>query len=114
MNIGIRYYMDLDKFLQIVKIITDQTRLRILHLLSHRELAVKDICLILNMSQPVISRHLIKLKLLDIVVNMREGATVNYSLNTENKKTMNIIDFLLNECGSFDVFEQDLKNLETM
>ena len=51
----------------------EETRLRLLHLLSHGELNVKDLTVILGQSQPRISRHL---KLLDeagLVRRHREG-----------------------------------------
>jgi ubiquinone/menaquinone biosynthesis C-methylase UbiE/DNA-binding transcriptional ArsR family regulator len=56
-----------------LKAVGEETRLRLVHLLSHGELNVKDLTAILGQSQPRISRHL---KLLDeagLVRRHREG-----------------------------------------
>jgi ArsR family transcriptional regulator len=43
------------------KVLSDETRLRILILLDRRELCVCEICQILDLSQPKVSRHLAKI-----------------------------------------------------
>lgn len=58
----------------------DKTRLRIVALLSHRELCVCHIQQILNLSQPTISRHLRILRLAGVVTDRRVGRWVHYRL----------------------------------
>lgn len=58
----------------------DETRLRILHLLTKGELCVCDIMDVLGAPQPKISRHLGYLKRAGLVVDRKDGAWRRYSL----------------------------------
>jgi ArsR family transcriptional regulator len=58
----------------------DETRLRIVALLAHRELCVCHIQQILSLSQPTISRHLRILRLAGVVTDRRVGRWVHYQL----------------------------------
>lgn len=59
----------------------DPTRLRILALLSSREMTVSEIVSRIGLSQPTISRHLGILRDAEVVKDRREGQSVYYSLN---------------------------------
>lgn len=58
----------------------DETRLRIVALLSHRELCVCHLQQILAISQPTVSRQLRILRLAGIVTDRRVGRWVHYQL----------------------------------
>jgi ArsR family transcriptional regulator len=58
----------------------DETRLRIVALLSHGELCVCHIQAALGLSQPAASRHLGVLKAARIVEPRREGSWIHYRL----------------------------------
>jgi ArsR family transcriptional regulator len=58
----------------------DETRLRIIALLSHGELCVCHLEAALGLSQPNISRHLAVLRAAGIVDDRREGNWVHYRL----------------------------------
>jgi ArsR family transcriptional regulator len=62
------------------KIFGDATRIKILSLLSQRELCVCDIATILNMTHSAISHQLKILKTAKLVKNKKIGKTVFYSL----------------------------------
>ena len=64
----------------ILKAMADETRLRLLRLLSKEELNVQEICDILQMPQPRISRHLAVLKQINLVSDRRDGTRAYYSL----------------------------------
>jgi ArsR family transcriptional regulator len=66
--------------LTILKAAADETRLRILRLLSRSELAVSDLTRILRQSQPRVSRHLKMLADAGLVERHKEGAWVFYRL----------------------------------
>lgn len=66
---------------QLFKALGDQTRLRILNLLTHGELCVCDIQYVLQSAQPNISRHLTYLKNSDLIVDRREGTRIYYRLS---------------------------------
>lgn len=60
----------------------EPTRLRILALLAHEELAVLEICRVLDQSQPRVSRHLKLLAEAGLVERFPDGAWVFYRLVT--------------------------------
>ena len=64
----------------------EPTRLRILALLAHEELAVLEICRVLDQSQPRVSRHLKLLAEAGLVERFPDGAWVFYRLATAGKK----------------------------
>ncbi len=68
-------------FSKYFKAFGDPTRLRIVMLLSSKEMSVNDIAEKIGYSQPTISRHLGVLRDAEIVVDRREGQNVFYSLN---------------------------------
>lgn len=59
----------------------DPTRLRILLLLSGKEMTVNEITRAIGLSQPTISRHLAILREAGAVVDDRRGQQVFYHLN---------------------------------
>lgn len=69
---------------ELFKVLADETRTRILFLLSKRELCVCDLALILEMSLPAVSHHLRLLKVMRLVAYRREGKQVFYRLDDEH------------------------------
>jgi ArsR family transcriptional regulator len=65
---------------RLLKALADETRLRILHLLSQEELSGSDLMEILNMGQSRISTHLALLKEVGLVVDRRHGRRMLYTL----------------------------------
>lgn len=66
---------------ELFKVLGDETRTRILYLLSLQELCVCDIAEVMEMSLPAVSHHLRLLKAHRIVKYRREGRLVYYSLD---------------------------------
>src|SRR5262245_34877720 len=64
----------------VLKAVAEPTRLRLLALLAHGELNVKDLTRILNQSQPRISRHLKLLSEAGLVERAPEGSWVYFRL----------------------------------
>ena len=58
---------------EIFKAMADETRTRILHLLSQRELCVCDPAVIIDMTLPAVSHHLRLLRMMRSVAYRREG-----------------------------------------
>ena len=63
------------------KAVADPTRIKIMKLISKKEMCVSDICKHFNMKQPSISHHLSILKNARIVKDRKDGKEVYYSLN---------------------------------
>lgn len=62
---------------------SDPTRLRLLHLLQiHTELCVCDLVSVLELPQPLVSRHLAYLKRAGLAQDRRVGPWKHYSLTT--------------------------------
>jgi ArsR family transcriptional regulator len=65
---------------RLLKALADDTRLRILHLLTQEELSGSDLMEILNVGQSRVSTHLTLLKEVGLVVDRREGRRTIYSV----------------------------------
>ena len=72
--------MYLKNLRQILKVLGDDTRLRIINLLSKGELSVTEICFVLKRNQPIVSKHLERMRMVEIVNDRREGSFIYYSL----------------------------------
>jgi len=68
------------KTVELFKALADETRLRILSLLSDGELCVCEITKVLDIGQPKASRHLAVLRQAELVSDRREGMWMYYSL----------------------------------
>lgn len=63
------------------KLLSDETRLRILHYLLHRkELNVRTLCELLAQSQPAVSHHLALLRVAGLIDLRRDGKHNFYSI----------------------------------
>lgn len=76
--------MDDRDFTKYFKAFGDPSRLRILVLLSSKEMTVNEIAKAVGLSQPTASRHLGILRDTDVVIDRREGQQVFYSLNKKS------------------------------
>ena len=72
--------LDVRSFSRLFRALGDETRLRIVALLSHGELCVCHLEDALRLSQPKVSRHLGILRLAGVVDYRREGSWVYYRL----------------------------------
>lgn len=66
------------------KILSDQTRLKIVLALTKRELCVLDLAAVLGITESAISHQLRLLKTLRLVKQRKEGKMVFYSLDDEH------------------------------
>lgn len=107
--------MKIKKARQILKSFADDTRLRIINLLSKKELSVTELCNILNKNQSNLSKHLARLRLTGIVGDKREGFNVYYYLlqpkERAHKELINAITIGLAE---LETFKQDLERLKEL
>lgn len=85
------------------KLAADETRLRIIVLLAQKELAVCEICGVLKLTQPKVSKHLGKLRDMGFVMDSRKEKFIFYTLNL---KDANIKDFVKNIVDHLDLYPQ--------
>lgn len=69
--------------LRILKLLSDETRLRILMILSKKELCVCHIMAVLGISQPLVSRNLALLDDAGLLMERRKGKQVYYSIRKD-------------------------------
>jgi ArsR family transcriptional regulator len=71
----------MERLVQLAKVFSDINRLKILVLvLRHTNICVCEICDTLELSQPLVSRHLKQMKESNILESQQEGKWVIYSL----------------------------------
>jgi ArsR family transcriptional regulator len=99
--------------LEIYKCLCDETRLRILHLLSHQALCVCHFQAILDAPQVKISKHLAYLRERGIVETRREGSWVVYSLpRNPSRELSENMKCLQDCCAEQVVFTADLRRMK--
>ena len=105
--------MNLKRLRQILKAYADDKRLRIVNILMRNKLTVNEICFILEAKQPTISKHLVRLRLLGIVIDERKGNRVFYSSNI-NSEQGKIIRLILDYFKDLDAFKEDRAKLSKL
>lgn len=103
---------DLKELVVFLKLLADETRLRIIHLLSRKEVSVGDLCAALELNQSAVSKHLVKLRLMGMANDVRDGNFIIYSLSDQNAMHGLIIEFLMKNFSKGDVFKNDWERLQ--
>jgi ArsR family transcriptional regulator len=74
---------------KLFKLLSDETRLRILYYLTQRsELHVRALCELLHESQPAVSHHLALLRVAGLIERRRQGKHNYYGLKTRQFSTL--------------------------
>lgn len=95
---------------ELYKMLGDRTRLTIFSLLKLRELCVCQMTSLIDITQPAISQHLKKMKLLNIIEERKKGQWVYYSIRTpkrDEKLLQTIIDNLPDLTGLLSKLDDD-------
>lgn len=98
---------------EILKLLADSTRVRILSLLEKEELSVAELQEVLGMGQSRISSHLSLLRQGELVHDRREGKKTYYALHTNSDAVA--ADLMLAACRSVaktDQITEDVVNLK--
>jgi ArsR family transcriptional regulator len=100
---------------QVFKALADETRLRILSLLSHGEMCVSDLDAILKVGQSKVSRHLDYLKKTALVVSRRTGTLVFYRLDLDHQTMEKQVLELWKQWGeATETGQRDWDNFQTL
>jgi len=100
----------MDKLLEALKALSDETRLRILNLLFEKELCVCDIMEALQITQTKASRHLIYLKNAGLVKDRKHAQWVYYSVIKD--EGIKFIDSLVyDNLRKMEPYKTDMENL---
>ncbi|MDD2224698.1 MAG: metalloregulator ArsR/SmtB family transcription factor [Candidatus Shapirobacteria bacterium] len=85
------YSYDIKKISDLLKLISENNRLQILHLLQKGEHCVCELIKETKLSQSLISHHLKDLKNINIIADRKEGKWVYYSLTAEGKRITDLL-----------------------
>jgi DNA-binding transcriptional ArsR family regulator len=83
----------LDGAVTTLRMLADQTRLRVLWELRDRELSVGDLGRLLDRPSPAVSQHLAKLRMAGLVSTRRDGTQIFYRLRTSHVRQL-VLDVL--------------------
>lgn len=103
----------MDKLINIFKVLSDETRLRILVLLYHRKLCVCQMQGILQEPQPKISKHLGKLRDMGFVKDVRQEQFIFYYIDKNNKLFQEILEKMVLNIDNYPSLKDDIDNLKT-
>lgn len=99
--------------LQVMKALSDETRIRILNLLKDGEMCVCEIETVLNISQSNASRHLTKLTTAKIVDYYKVNKYVYYKMDQETIKEFPFInEILTSHAVKLEQCKKDLQRLK--
>lgn len=102
----------MDRLTDFFKILSDETRLRILILLFHKKLCVCEIYGIMDESQPKVSKHLAKLRDMGFVRDERQEQFIYYSLNIKDSLFTSVLQSIVDNIDDYPVLKGDIEKVE--
>ena len=101
---------------KLTKALSDDTRIRIVHLLSRKgKLCVCEINEIIGLSQPTISSHLKILENANVLVFRKEGLWVEYMLNPDMEKYQkDMIETISKSIAEDKIIKMDIEKSMTV
>lgn len=99
------------KITEILQVLSDSTRLRMLRLLGQEELSVAELQEILEMGQSRISSHLSLLRRNEMVIDRKDGKKTFYALSLENSPKFDLVRMALEEDSEEDFWQSDKTGL---
>ena len=101
------------ELIQILKAISDETRVRILNILMNSELCVGEIENLLNINQSNASRHLSTLKNASLITYEKNAQWIYYSINKDTLEKHSFLKALLEiELPQSDLYIKDKERLQ--
>ena len=111
----ISQYTNID-FIKLFKSLADETRLRILRILSRGSFHVNEILFIVNGKQSNISHHLKIMQEAGVIKSKKEGSWIFYRINEENGtgSVKSIIDTVMLDEKKIPCYDGDIKRLDAV
>lgn len=97
---------------RILKVLSDQTRLRIVNMLLEKEVCVCEMVNILGISQPAVSKHIKKLKTAGLVEERQNGYWSYYSIDFKSNKAKKVVNFIMREIKDEKKLKKDIELLK--
>jgi ArsR family transcriptional regulator, arsenate/arsenite/antimonite-responsive transcriptional repressor len=89
------------------KLLSDETRLRIMVLLYHKEFCVCQLTGITGIPQPNVSKHLGRLRDMGLVKDTRKELYTFYSLNIDNELFKSILEDIVENINDYPTLRLD-------
>lgn len=100
------------KLYSLLKLVSDESRLKILFILSKSNVSVNEICSLTSLSQPNVSKHLKKLYEFEILDKQEVGKEVYFKLNREYVRSCKIFHPLIDAFEESDDGQTLLKKIK--
>lgn len=100
------------KITEVLQVLSDSTRLRMLKLLNEEELSVAELQEILEMGQSRISTHLSLLRRHSMVKVRKEGKKTYYTLATEETSQFDVVKLSISTNSNEEFWETDQSSLQ--
>jgi ArsR family transcriptional regulator len=111
-NLNIKELNNMEQLVQFFKALSDETRLRIMMLLTQGELCVCDLMVVLHEPQSKVSRHLAYLKHSGLTNSKRAGVWMHYRLKEPADGVHRAeLDFLKEKLSHLPQFRMDREKL---
>lgn len=79
---------EIDLAVEVFRMLSDGTRLRLLWCLTEREMSVNDLAQVVGKPSAGVSQHLAKLRLARLVQTRRQGTTMYYRLENDHVRQL--------------------------
>ena len=99
----------MDKLINYFKLLSDETRLRIMVLLYHNEFCVCQMTGVTGISQPNVSKHLARLRDMGLVKDEKKEQYTFYSLNIEDKLFEDILTKIVSNVEDYPILKSDIE-----
>ena len=99
------------QLVNLFKLLSDESRLRVILLLAEEKLCVCEITGILDLPQPTVSKALSKLRDLDLVRDERADKYIYYSLKNDDVVLKGILDDISLNLKNYPTLENDKKRI---
>jgi ArsR family transcriptional regulator len=101
------------EYVNVFKALSDPNRIRIVKMLSERELCMCEIREMLNLSNSTVSKHLTILRDANLLLDSKDGKWVNFQLNdkSEQKFIRSAIALIKNSFEDDEAVQDDMKKL---
>lgn len=99
----------MEKLINYFKLLSDETRLRIMVLLYHNEFCVCQLTGITEISQPNVSKHLARLRDMGLVKDERKDQYTFYSLNLQDKLFEKILKEIVDNIKEYPILRLDIE-----
>ena len=100
-------------YVNVFKALSDPNRIRIMKMLSERELCMCEVREMLNLSNSTVSKHLTILRDANLLLDSKDGKWVNFQLNdkSEQKFIRSVITLIKNSFEDDEAVQDDSKKL---